>query len=161
RPDLFLKTGRTRAEHEVAVAPLLGWRHRRQAGFFPDDSAQQHFEIAVQAAHALALTHERHGLVSRAATNRSLPRPGRRGSGLAIGRRVPAPRLDPGTAPIVVLAPAVAARDPHRLTPGVNDDDAVHAVELAGAAVVFNRFARAVRAHHRHRASIIARGRHE
>ena len=59
----------------------------------------------------------------------------------------PAPQMpDPGAAAVVVLAVAVAAVDADRPAVGVGGDHRVHAIGLAGAAEVLDRFAGAVAA---------------
>ena len=57
-------------------------------------------------------------------------------------RRMP----DPGSAAVVVLAVAESAVDANRHAVPVHDDDGVHAVGLAGAAVILDGLAGSIRA---------------
>jgi len=62
---------------------------------------------------------------------------------LSAAYRIPRRRRmpDPGSAAVVVLAVAESAVDANRHAFPVHDDDGVHAVGLAGAAVILERIA--------------------
>ena len=71
---------------------------------------------------------------------------------LITGALSAAPRIvrrsrmpDPGSAAVVVLAVAESAVDANRHAAPVHDNDGVHAVGLAGAAVILDGFAGAIR----------------
>ena len=69
-------------------------------------------------------------------------RPLRRGRP-GLGAR--ASRRDPGPAPVVVLAPAIAAHHPQWRSGAVGGNDRMQAIGLARATVVFEQFAGAIR----------------
>src|SRR6185436_8494578 len=145
RPGLFLQSRRAGTERQRAPAPLLGRRHRADAGLLADDPAEHELEIRRAAV-------DRHGRRNPFAVADD-------GEGLAVGfdrraawccARVAAAglrrllRADPRTAAVVVFAVAVAAHDADRTSVAVDHDDRVHAIGLAGAAVVLDRLTRAV-----------------
>ena len=66
--------------------------------------------------------------------------------GRHAARTPPRADADPRSAAVVVLAVAEAAVDADRPAVRVDDDDRVHAIGLARAAEVLDRFAGAVRA---------------
>src|SRR5262249_55924215 len=170
RPDLLLKAGLARAQHQVSAAPPVGGDRWPEPHLLAKDAPQHRLEIHAPALSRLlahgsvspfALAHEREGLVrpldAGSPTDRrsgGRPGPGSPGAAPISGNRADDPRGSPSAPgpgpgcplapPVGVLASAVAADDPHGRPFGARGEHRVSAQGLARAAVILETISSAV-----------------